>query len=287
MAELYQLRCRECGKLSGNAPRSFCEDCFSPLEVTYDYDALKSPSAATRSPPAHSTSGATPNCFPSLKISVRPFRLAAPRSSPRLVLPRIGASLIFTSKTTPSASPRFLSKTASSPSRSPPPGNSASTPSAAPPRAISPTPSLRRPSALASTLGSSFLPTSSPQKFSPPPSMARASRASPATTITSAACARKSPTNSTGASSMSTCVPILGRESRWLLAHFYGRQAHPRPLRAAEAEHHCPLPRHRQPRRRSLRHQGNPRKWRLGRGRNRRGNRRRYPQAGSNRRHLH
>jgi len=41
MAELYQLRCRECGKLSGNAPRSFCEDCFSPLEVTYDYDALK------------------------------------------------------------------------------------------------------------------------------------------------------------------------------------------------------------------------------------------------------
>src|SRR5256712_1023153 len=41
MAELYQLRCRECGKLSGNAPRSFCEDCFPPLEVTYDYDALK------------------------------------------------------------------------------------------------------------------------------------------------------------------------------------------------------------------------------------------------------
>jgi len=41
MSELYQLRCRECGKTWGNAPRSFCEDCFSPLEVTYDYDALK------------------------------------------------------------------------------------------------------------------------------------------------------------------------------------------------------------------------------------------------------
>ena len=38
---LYQLRCRECGKTWGNAPRSFCEDCFSPLEVAYDYDALK------------------------------------------------------------------------------------------------------------------------------------------------------------------------------------------------------------------------------------------------------
>jgi threonine synthase len=38
---LYQLRCRECGKSWGNAPRSFCEECFSPLEVAYDYDALK------------------------------------------------------------------------------------------------------------------------------------------------------------------------------------------------------------------------------------------------------
>lgn len=41
MAEAYQLRCRECGKLWGNAPKSFCEECFSPLEVAYDYDALK------------------------------------------------------------------------------------------------------------------------------------------------------------------------------------------------------------------------------------------------------
>src|SRR5437879_4494622 len=38
---LYELRCRECGKTWGNVPRSFCEDCFSPLEVAYDYDALK------------------------------------------------------------------------------------------------------------------------------------------------------------------------------------------------------------------------------------------------------
>jgi len=42
MPEIYQLRCRECGKLWGNAPRSFCEECFSPLEVAYDYQALKS-----------------------------------------------------------------------------------------------------------------------------------------------------------------------------------------------------------------------------------------------------
>jgi threonine synthase len=42
MAENYQLRCRECGKLWGNIPRSFCDDCLSPLEVTYDLDAIRS-----------------------------------------------------------------------------------------------------------------------------------------------------------------------------------------------------------------------------------------------------
>ncbi len=38
--ELYQLRCRECGKLWGNIPRSFCADCISPLEIVYDYPAV-------------------------------------------------------------------------------------------------------------------------------------------------------------------------------------------------------------------------------------------------------
>src|SRR5438046_2888703 len=41
MSVNYELRCRECSKTWGNVPRSFCEDCFSPLEVAYDYDALK------------------------------------------------------------------------------------------------------------------------------------------------------------------------------------------------------------------------------------------------------
>ena len=38
----YELRCRECGKSWGNQPRSICDDCFSPLEVFYDYDAVRS-----------------------------------------------------------------------------------------------------------------------------------------------------------------------------------------------------------------------------------------------------
>jgi threonine synthase len=37
----YELRCRECHKSWGNQARSICEDCFSPLEVFYDYDALR------------------------------------------------------------------------------------------------------------------------------------------------------------------------------------------------------------------------------------------------------
>jgi threonine synthase len=41
MSELYELRCKECGKSWPNSPRSFCEDCFSPLEVSFDYQSLK------------------------------------------------------------------------------------------------------------------------------------------------------------------------------------------------------------------------------------------------------
>lgn len=37
----YELRCRECGKTWGNQPRSICEECFSPLEVSYDYSVLR------------------------------------------------------------------------------------------------------------------------------------------------------------------------------------------------------------------------------------------------------
>ena len=41
MSTSYQLRCRECGKTFDNQPRSICESCFSPLEVTYDYEAIR------------------------------------------------------------------------------------------------------------------------------------------------------------------------------------------------------------------------------------------------------
>jgi threonine synthase len=37
----YELRCRECHKSWGNQPKSICEDCFSPLEVFYDYGSVR------------------------------------------------------------------------------------------------------------------------------------------------------------------------------------------------------------------------------------------------------
>src|SRR5271163_1873117 len=37
----YELRCRECHKSWGNQPKSICDACFSPLEVFYDYDAVR------------------------------------------------------------------------------------------------------------------------------------------------------------------------------------------------------------------------------------------------------
>jgi threonine synthase len=37
----YELRCRECGKTWGNQARNICHECFSPLEIAYDYDAIR------------------------------------------------------------------------------------------------------------------------------------------------------------------------------------------------------------------------------------------------------
>jgi len=37
----YQLQCRECRALWGNQPVSFCQNCFAPLEVTYDMARIR------------------------------------------------------------------------------------------------------------------------------------------------------------------------------------------------------------------------------------------------------
>lgn len=41
MPVAYQLQCRECRTLWGNQPVSFCQNCFAPLEVTYDLAQIR------------------------------------------------------------------------------------------------------------------------------------------------------------------------------------------------------------------------------------------------------
>ncbi|MBS1852302.1 MAG: threonine synthase [Acidobacteria bacterium] len=86
----YELRCRECGKAWGNQPRSICDDCFSPLEVSYDYDALRSrvsrESIAQGPPSMWRYSGLLPlpeNYQPSLPTGFTPL-LRAPHLAKRL-----------------------------------------------------------------------------------------------------------------------------------------------------------------------------------------------------------
>src|SRR3954468_14547385 len=41
MSRVRGLQCRECGHLYGLLPIHVCELCFGPLEVAYDYDAIR------------------------------------------------------------------------------------------------------------------------------------------------------------------------------------------------------------------------------------------------------
>ncbi|HUY08908.1 MAG TPA: threonine synthase [Candidatus Dormibacteraeota bacterium] len=41
MSELFQLRCEQCGRRFGNSPLVLCEDCFAPLEVSFDLPSLR------------------------------------------------------------------------------------------------------------------------------------------------------------------------------------------------------------------------------------------------------
>jgi threonine synthase len=41
VSELFQLRCEQCARLFGNGPLVLCEDCFAPLEVTFDLPSVR------------------------------------------------------------------------------------------------------------------------------------------------------------------------------------------------------------------------------------------------------
>lgn len=41
MSEFFQLRCEQCGRQFGNGPLVLCEDCFAPLEVSFDLPSVR------------------------------------------------------------------------------------------------------------------------------------------------------------------------------------------------------------------------------------------------------
>jgi threonine synthase len=41
MSESYQLHCRQCGRLLGNAPVAMCDECIAPLEVAFELEKLR------------------------------------------------------------------------------------------------------------------------------------------------------------------------------------------------------------------------------------------------------
>jgi threonine synthase len=91
----YKLRCRECGKSWGNQPRSICDDCFSPLEVSYDYPSLRAQVSCERiaqGPPSMwRYSGLLPlpeNYQPLLPVGFTPL-VEAPRLAERLGAKRL------------------------------------------------------------------------------------------------------------------------------------------------------------------------------------------------------
>ena len=78
MVHVHGLRCRECGREYDVAPIFTCEWCFGPLEVAYDYDAIRA--AVSREKIAAgplSICGATPTCC---RSTATPPSTSAPAS---------------------------------------------------------------------------------------------------------------------------------------------------------------------------------------------------------------
>jgi threonine synthase len=102
----YELRCRECGRSWGNQPRSICDDCFSPLEIAYDYDTIRASTvrgAFTREriaqrPPnmwRYSELLPLPEGFePPLPVGFTPL-LRAPHLAERLTGTKLGAANVY------------------------------------------------------------------------------------------------------------------------------------------------------------------------------------------------
>ena len=66
----YELRCRECQTRWGNQPISFCQNCFAPLEVAYDWDRIRKEISKDKIAAGLPTFGVIKNCCRCLKILI-------------------------------------------------------------------------------------------------------------------------------------------------------------------------------------------------------------------------
>ena len=87
---LQELRCRNCGRTEPIGPSYVCAACFGPLEVAYDYDAIRGridrATIAARAPGIW-------RYLELLPVTARPARSLAVGSTPLIPADRLGSSL--------------------------------------------------------------------------------------------------------------------------------------------------------------------------------------------------
>ena len=99
MSFVRGLQCRECGQEYPKEPLHVCETCFGPLEIVYDYDAIKKSISREKSRPVTKICGAIANYFPSMENRRRVSIRVLPRSSVPRGSAKHWASKSSTSKT--------------------------------------------------------------------------------------------------------------------------------------------------------------------------------------------
>ena len=217
MDRLKGLKCRECGRSYPSAPVHVCEFCFGPLEVDYDYAAVRARVTRARIESGPHSIWRYADLLPLElgRTAAAAGQASASRPScARATSARSSASASSTSRTTPCATPRGRSRIAWSRWRSRRRRSSASTPSPAPPPATSRTrwpPTPRRPGCTPTS--------SSPSTSSRARSRRRWSTSPPwwrwrAPTTRSTASAPRSPTSTGGRSSTSTSAPTTREGSK-------------------------------------------------------------------------
>ena len=207
------LRCRACGHEHPQVASHLCELCFGPLEVAYDYRAVREVISRKRIEAGPPTLWRYSDLLPVRGGDVVSL---GEGFTPLIHARNLGRELGLhnlhlkddTQNPTNSFKDRVVSVAINWALRN------GFTPSRVLRPAISPTPSPPTPRVQGCEPWCSSPPTSSRRRSPPPQSSGRRSSRSRATTTTSTGSVPSSPTISTGASATSTCAPTTAREAR-------------------------------------------------------------------------